>query len=431
MINFEELQKYTVSQLRTTLTSLGGAPGNKNKQSLIGEIMKIMCGEIAPSRSNRGRPTTAATIVVEGYMPDKRMGPITLQDKSAKEWDKPFSGIVEILSSGYGTVYTDVTNLVGDVHIPMTFIKEFDLRTGDLIEGKCGNIKEKSSVEVLSITSVNGRGQRKERRPVLDGISARYSDQIVYLGKTDKRLSVIDKFCPIGMGQRTVIEKCAASNKTAFIKDLAYAIEVDNPDLSLIISLVDERPEEVSLFKEAFKSEIYASTFDKSAGFKIHMADLAFMRAKALFEEGKNVVLVVDSLSRLYKSYLTKDASAVDSMSQKHVNGAIGALSHYFAMARNAKVGSLTIIATVNKSDSTPGHSVVVDTLYEGCNQKIVLSEDLVETRRFPPVSLKDSNTQNIENLLKEEDFARHLEIKSRLISGEIDSATALDLIKD
>ena len=74
---------------------------------------------------------------------------------------------------------------------------------------------------------------------------------------------------------------------------------------------------------------------------------------------------------------------------------------------------------------------VIVDTLYEGCNQKIVLSEDLVETRRFPPVSLKDSNTQNIENLLKEEDFARHLEIKSRLISGEIDSATALDLIKD
>ena len=404
-------KKYNIASLRKRLYELGGTPGVKSKSELIEEIIRIEKGEVVPTRSPRGRKPLSIPGAV-------------LSD--VEEVSDRVSGVLEFVPDGYGFLRAEnCDNSLKDSFIAKPTIKNYFLREGDFVEGRIEKKQENKLPEVVEVFTVNGQAVLPNR-PKFDALVPRYPDKRITLGDEDMSLRVVDLFAPIGYGQRGLIVAPPKTGKTTLLKKIAHAIENHHKDAKLFVFLVDERPEEVTDFKEGLQSEVIYSTFDSSPEHHIRVAELLMKRIKSLVESNYNVILLMDSITKLTRAYNAMVPSSGKVLSGGLDPQALVMPKRLFGLARNTACGSLTIIATALVETGSRMDDVIFEEFKGTGNLEIVLSRALSEKRVFPAIDLKRSGTRKEEMLLDANELECSYKLR-RILDDNIGTEAVLE----
>jgi transcription termination factor Rho len=325
-------------------------------------------------------------------------------------------GVLEILPEGYGFLRSqDYSYLAGpdDIYVSPSQIKRFGLLTGDLVRGQVRPPKAwERYLALLKVESVNGQDPEviKTRVP-FDNLRPRYPDTRLRLESSDGDLSmrVVDIFAPIGKGQRGLIVSPPRAGKTILLEKIANSIAENHPEVTTIILLIDERPEEVTeMIKSATRAEVISSTFDEGAARHVLVADMVLEKAKRLVEAGKDVVILLDSLSRFARAH-----NAIAPQSGKILSGGVDAAGlhkpkRFFGSARKIDGGgSLTIIATALTETGSRMDDVIFEEFKGTGNMELVLDRKIADRRVFPAIDILKSGTRKEELLLSQAEINR------------------------
>lgn len=334
------------------------------------------------------------------------------------------AGVLEIHSDGYGFLRAG-NYLIGknDVYVSNAQIRRFHLRNGDHVEGKTRPQRESDRyAAMLYITKINGEDAEDIRDRVnFDELTPTHPNRRIRLSsqeENDTVLRLIDLFAPIGYGQRAMIVAAPKAGKTTILKKIAMAIRKGHPGIHLMMLLVDERPEEVTDLKETVGGDILYSTFDEPAENHIRVSELVLERAMRLVERGSDVVILMDSLTRLSRAYNTVAPSTARVMSGGLAAGVLNKPKRFFGAARNLKEGgSLTVIATALIETGSRMDDVIFEEFKGTGNMELTLDRQLSEMRVFPAVSVARSGTRHDELLLSSEEIRIAQRIRA-MVSG-------------
>ena len=335
--------------------------------------------------------------------------------KRAKAGEQVFAdGVLEILPDGFGFLRspdTSFTASTDDIYISPSQVRRFNLHTGDMIEGEVRTPKDGERYFALTkLDSVNGGPPEQNKHKVMfENLTPLFPKEQMRLErdiKGDENITgrIIDIIAPIGRGQRALIVAPPKSGKTVMMQHIAHAITANNPDVHLMVLLVDERPEEVTEMQRTVKGDIIASTFDEPAARHVHVAEMVIERAKRLVELKKDVVILLDSITRLARAY-----NNVVPSSGKVLSGGVDAAAlqrpkRFFGAARKVEEGgSLTIIATALVDTGSRMDEVIFEEFKGTGNCEIHLNRRLYEKRVFPAIELNKSGTRREELLLPPE----------------------------
>ncbi len=323
-------------------------------------------------------------------------------------------GVLEILPDGFGFLRspdTSFTASTDDIYISPSQVRRFNLHTGDMIEGEVRTPKDGERYFALNkLDSVNGGPPEQNKHKVMfENLTPLFPKEQMRLErdvKSEENITgrIIDIIAPIGRGQRALIVAPHKSGKTVMMQHIAHAITANNPDVHLMVLLVDERPEEVTEMQRTVKGEIIASTFDEPAARHVHVAEMVIERAKRLVELKKDVVILLDSITRLARAY-----NNVVPSSGKVLSGGVDAAAlqrpkRFFGAARKVEEGgSLTIIATALVDTGSRMDEVIFEEFKGTGNCEIHLNRRLYEKRVFPAIELNKSGTRREELLLAPE----------------------------
>ena len=271
-----------------------------------------------------------------------------------------FTGMLEIATDGYGFLRATDTNIsdsINDVYVSNTQIRRFGLRNGDIVTGQVRPPKEQERYfALLKIEAINYLPpEESKKRPLFDNLTPLYANSQIKLEYSQLKLTgrIIDLFTPIGKGQRGLIVAPPRSGKTEILKEMAHGISTNHPEVELIVLLIDERPEEVTDMQRCVKGEVYSSTFDMPAANHVRVAELVIEKAKRAVEMGKDVVILLDSITRLARAYNTVTPSSGKVLSGGVDANALHKPKRFFGAARNIEGGgSLTIIATADRKST-------------------------------------------------------------------------------
>ncbi|BBZ00554.1 transcription termination factor Rho [Mycolicibacterium fallax] len=355
---------------------------------------------------------------------------------------QPVAGILDVLDN-YAFVRTS-GYLAGpnDVYVSMNMVRKNGLRRGDAVtgavrvpregEGGGGDKNQRQKFNPLvRLDSVNGGPVEAARnRPEFGKLTPLYPNQRLRLETTPDKIStrVIDLIMPIGKGQRALIVSPPKAGKTTIIQDIANAITRNNPECHLMVVLVDERPEEVTDMQRSVKGEVIASTFDRPPSDHTQAAELAIERAKRLVEQGKDVVVLLDSITRLGRAYNNASPASGRILSGGVDSTALYPPKRFLGAARNIEDGgSLTIIATAMVETGSTGDTVIFEEFKGTGNAELKLDRKIAERRVFPAVDVNPSGTRKDELLLGPDEFAIVHKLR-RVLSG-LDSHQAIDLL--
>jgi transcription termination factor Rho len=341
-----------------------------------------------------------------------------LKQLAIQETDIIGEGVVEVLSDGFGFLRSpDANYLPGpdDIYVSPSQIRRFGLRTGDTIEGHIRSPKEgERYFALLKVNTLNFEDPEKSKHKVnFDNLTPLFPDQRFRLELEDptrKDLSarVIDIVAPIGKGQRALIVAPPRTGKTMMLQSIANSVTTNHPEIALIVLLIDERPEEVTDMQRTVKGEVISSTFDEPPQRHIQVAEMVLEKAKRLVEHKRDVVILLDSLTRLGRAY-----NAVTPPSGKVLSGGIDANAlqrprRFFAAARNIEDGgSLTIIATALIDTGSRMDDVIFEEFKGTGNMEINLDRRLVDKRVFPTIDINRSGTRKDELLLPPDELNR------------------------
>ncbi len=335
--------------------------------------------------------------------------------------DETTLGILEVTSKGAGFIRRQDRGYLaarGDVHVGRKLLQQFRLRTGDEITGEIGKPPGRGkSVSLRTVTTINGQDPKSLRhRPLFNELTAIHPNQPLRLDCDLKRLGgsdftnrVIDLICPFGMGQRAMIVAPAKAGKTMVLQALAEGIAKNRPDATLLILLVDERPEEVTEMEACGFGEVIASTFDFPASRHVSVAELTLERARRRVELGQEVVIILDSITRLARAY-----NRIEKSSGRTLSGGLDATAmerpkRFLGSARNIDPkqggGSLTIIGTALIDTGSKMDQVIFEEFKGTGNSELVLSRELAERRVFPAIDLNASGTRREERLLSPQEL--------------------------
>jgi len=353
---------------------------------------------------------------------------------------QPVAGILDVLDN-YAFVRTS-GYLAGpnDVYVSMNMVRKNGLRRGDAVtgavrvaretEGGGGNQRQKFN-PLVRLDSVNGGPVEDARkRPEFGKLTPLYPNQRLRLETSPEKLTtrVIDLIMPIGKGQRALIVSPPKAGKTTIMQDIANAITRNNPECHLMVVLVDERPEEVTDMQRSVKGEVIASTFDRPPSDHTQAAELAIERAKRLVEQGKDVVVLLDSITRLGRAYNNASPASGRILSGGVDSTALYPPKRFLGAARNIEHGgSLTIIATAMVETGSTGDTVIFEEFKGTGNAELKLDRKIAERRVFPAVDVNPSGTRKDELLLSTDEFAVVHKLR-RVLSG-LDSHQAIDLL--
>jgi len=353
---------------------------------------------------------------------------------------QPVAGILDVLDN-YAFVRTS-GYLAGpnDVYVSMNMVRKNGLRRGDAVtgavrvaretEGNGGNQRQKFN-PLVRLDSVNGGPVEDARkRPEFGKLTPLYPNQRLRLETSPEKLTtrVIDLIMPIGKGQRALIVSPPKAGKTTIMQDIANAITRNNPECHLMVVLVDERPEEVTDMQRSVKGEVIASTFDRPPSDHTQAAELAIERAKRLVEQGKDVVVLLDSITRLGRAYNNASPASGRILSGGVDSTALYPPKRFLGAARNIEHGgSLTIIATAMVETGSTGDTVIFEEFKGTGNAELKLDRKIAERRVFPAVDVNPSGTRKDELLLSADEFAVVHKLR-RVLSG-LDSHQAIDLL--
>ena len=335
--------------------------------------------------------------------------------KRAKAGEQVFAdGVLEILPDGFGFLRspdTSYTASTDDIYISPSQVRRFNLHTGDMIEGEVRTPKDGERYFALTkLDSVNGGSPEQNKHNVLfENLTPLFPTQQLRLereikGEENITGRIIDIIAPIGRGQRALIVAPPKSGKTMMMQSIAHAITANHPDVHLMVLLVDERPEEVTEMQRSVKGEIIASTFDEPATRHVHVAEMVIERAKRLVELKKDVVILLDSITRLARAYNNVVPSSGKVLSGGVDSNALQRPKRFFGAARNVEEGgSLTIIATALVDTGSRMDEVIFEEFKGTGNSELALNRRLYEKRVFPAIELNKSGTRREELLLAPE----------------------------
>jgi len=325
-------------------------------------------------------------------------------------------GVLEILPEGYGFLRSQDWNYLygpDDIYVSPSQIKRFDLRTGDTVKGQVRPPKEgERYLALLKVEQVNFEEPEKTKhRIAFDNLKPRYPDQRIKLERKtlDLSMRVVDLLSPIGKGQRGLIVAPPKAGKTILLQKLANAISENHPECVLIVLLIDERPEEVTDMQEnVIGAEVIASTFDEPADRHVQVADMVIEKAKRLVEHGRDVVILLDSITRLARAH-----NVVVPHSGKILSGGVDANAlqkpkRFFGAARNIEGGgSLTIIATALIETGSRMDEVIFEEFKGTGNMELVLDRRLADRRIWPAMDIQKSGTRKEELLMTKDELSR------------------------
>jgi transcription termination factor Rho len=351
---------------------------------------------------------------------------------------QPVAGILDVLDN-YAFVRTS-GYLAGpnDVYVSMNMVRKNGLRRGDAVtgavrvprDGEQPNQRQKFNPLVRLDTVNGGPVENARNRPDFSKLTPLYPNQRLRLETTPDRLTtrVIDLIMPIGKGQRALIVSPPKAGKTTIMQDIANAITRNNPECHLMVVLVDERPEEVTDMQRSVKGEVIASTFDRPPSDHTQAAELAIERAKRLVEQGKDVVVLLDSITRLGRAYNNASPASGRILSGGVDSTALYPPKRFLGAARNIEHGgSLTIIATAMVETGSTGDTVIFEEFKGTGNAELKLDRKIAERRVFPAVDVNPSGTRKDELLLSPDEFSVVHKLR-RVLSG-LDSHQAIDLL--
>jgi transcription termination factor Rho len=325
------------------------------------------------------------------------------------------AGVLELLPDGYGFLRSPDYNYLpspDDIYVSPSQIKKFNLRTGDTIEGAVRPPKEgERFFALLKVDKINFLPSELSRdRPLFDNLTPLYPNEMIILETSPGEYSmrIMDIICPIGKGQRGLIVSPPKSGKTVILQKIANSIARNHPDTKLIVLLIDERPEEVTDMERSVKAEVIASTFDEPPERHVQVAEMVIEKAKRLVEAKQDVVILLDSITRLARAHNT-----VTPHSGKILSGGVDAMAlhrpkRFFGAARNIEEGgSLTIIATALVETGSRMDEVIFEEFKGTGTMEVQLDRKLSERRIFPAINVNGSGTRHEELLLSAEDLNR------------------------
>jgi transcription termination factor Rho len=346
-------------------------------------------------------------------------------------------GVLEALPDGFGFLRSpDYNYLPGadDIYVSPSQIRRFELRTGDTVTGRIRSPKEgERYFALLEVRAVNGGPPDGRRQGALfDELTPLYPQERFRLERAADNLStrIIDLLCPLGKGQRCLIVSPPRAGKTVLLQDIARSIEVNHPEAHILVLLIDERPEEVTDMQRTVRGEVISSTFDEQPTRHVQVAEIVIEKAKRLAEGGADVVLLLDSITRLARAY-----NAVLPATGKVLSGGVdaGALhrpKRFFGAARNLEQGgSLTIIATALVDTGSRMDEVIFEEFKGTGNAEIHLDRKLMEKRIFPCLDLNRSGTRKEELLLDDGVLSRVWVLRQLL--HPLSALDAMELLRD
>lgn len=425
----EILKQQSLSVVREIGRQIGvQSPSSLSVPDLIEAILKVQSGEVTPvMQARRGAPSkpvdVSAFYQTEYDYDDLRskrgadssQSKIVLNDSS----EKTVTGVLEQHVSGYGFLrVNNYENSDGDVYVSQQNIRKYNLRRGDKVTCKARATQANAAAlyEVISINDLSPELFLKRKN--FDDLIPYYPTDRIRLETSQDVLSsrCVDLFAPLGMGQRGLIVAPPKAGKTTFLKTMASAIEKNYPEVKLIVLLIDERPEEVTDIKRSTGGEVVYSTFDEAPEHHIRAAELVVNRAKRLVEVGKNVVILMDSITKLTRAYNNVVESSGKILSGGIDPAALYAPKKFFGAARNIEDGgSLTIISTALIETGSRMDDVVYEEFKGTGNMEIHLSRDLAEKRIFPAIDLVKSGTRREDLLLSDKERAAVYKLRKLL----------------
>ena len=349
-----------------------------------------------------------------------------LRHHSQMGWALMVEGVLEILNDGgYGYIRYAVNNyLVGteDVYISASMIKAVGLKTGDTVLGQIRAPREnEKSAAVIRVLAVNGEEPKMAKiRAPFDTLTPLFPNKRLNLEieeegkKSELSTRVVDLFCPIGKGQRSLIVAPPRTGKTVLMQKIANAITTNHPEVILMVLLVDERPEEVTDMRRNVKAEVIASTFDEQATHHVQVAEMVIEKAKRLVEYKKDVVILLDSITRLARAYNQTVPASGKILSGGVDSNALHKPKRFFGAARNIEEGgSLTIISTALIETGSRMDEVIFEEFKGTGNNEIILDRKMADNRKFPAINIKKSGTRRDDLLLDETTLARAFLLRS------------------
>lgn len=401
--------------------------------------------DIAKSRGIKGTSTMRKEGVIEAMLAeDEKNAAAESVRTQASESGKSVSdieqldsgytahGIIEVMADGFGFIRS-ANYLPGenDVYVSPSQIRRFNLKTGDIVTGntKIKTEKEKFSA-LLYVKSINGqRPEANTRRPNFEDLTPIFPNERIRLERPGGSLAmrIVDEIAPIGKGQRGMIVSPPKAGKTTLLKDVAKSITKNNPEMYLIILLIDERPEEVTDVKEAIEGrnvEVVYSTFDELAERHKRVSEMVIERAKRLVEGGKDVAILLDSITRLARAYNLTVPPSGRTLSGGLDPAALHMPKRFFGAARNMREGgSLTILATALVDTGSKMDDVVYEEFKSTGNMELVLDRKVAEKRVFPAIDIPKSGTRREDLLLNSEEQKAMDNIRKALNSMKADDA--------
>ncbi len=360
-----------------------------------------------------------------------------LEEKAQKQGLIFSTGILEILPDGYGFLRSR-TYLPGmnDIYVSQTQIRRFDLRMGDVVSGQVRPPKSgEKYYGLLKIQGVNSLNPEDiKKRPNFSDLTPIFPNEKLTLETSSENIAtrIIDILAPIGKGQRGLIVAPPKAGKTTLLKQIANGITTNYPDIVLIALLIDERPEEVTDMERSIEGEVISSTFDEPPEQHVHVAELVIEKAKRLVESGKDVVIMLDSITRLARAYNQVTPPTGRTLSGGLDTSALKMPKRFLGSARNLEFGgSLTIIATALVETGSKMDDVIFEEFKATGNMELDLSRKLSERRIFPAIDIKKSGTRHEELLLSDSDLKKSWLLRRALeVFGDEMSEMLIEQIK-
>ncbi|MEJ2203225.1 MAG: transcription termination factor Rho [Gemmatimonadota bacterium] len=388
--------------LKPSSPSLGAPPVD------ISELKKKSVGELHD---------LAAELNIQNYVSLRKQDLIFRIEQSLLESEVVLrgEGVLEILPEGYGFLRSQDWNYLygpDDIYVSPSQIKRFDLRTGDTVLGQVRPPKDgERYLALLKVEAINELDPENTKHRVgFDNLRPRYPEDRLQLEIENGSLStrVIDLIAPIGKGQRGLIVSPPKAGKTTILQQVANSISTNHSDVHLIVLLIDERPEEVTDMEEHVKAEVISSTFDEPAERHVQVAEMVMEKAKRLVEHGKDVVILLDSITRLARAYNTTVPHSGKILSGGVDANALHKPKRFFGAARNIEDGgSLTIIATALVETGSRMDEVIFEEFKGTGNMELILDRHISDKRIFPAIELNRSSTRKEELLLSDVELNR------------------------
>ena len=347
------------------------------------------------------------------------------------------SGVLEILPDGFGFLRSPNYNYLpcpDDIYVSPSQIRKFDLRTGDTVNGQVRPPKEgERYFALLKVEAVNGENPEDSKMKAnFDNLTPIYPNKRFVLETDQKEMStrIMDLLTPIGKGQRGLIVAPPYSGKTVLLQKIANAITTNNPEVILIVLLIDERPEEVTDMQRSVKGEVISSTFDEPADRHIQVAEIVLEKAKRYVEHRKDVVILLDSITRLARAYNTVEPHSGRVLTGGLDANALHKPKRFFGSARGIEEGgSLTIIGTCIIDTGSRMDEVIFEEFKGTGNMELTMDRNLFQRRIYPAIDIRRSNTRR-EELLVENDELQKIWVLRKVLN-EMDPVQSMELLID